>query len=167
MIKNNVLSLVYQVLLSLLFFLLIWFTKDDKTLLRFLFGTFAGKALICLLVLALYQVFGRLLSTRGIWDLFTSSLALILLGGLCLVLAYSGLDQQIFTMEPAQSLRNLPYTLITMPYITILKMCHVPLDLATAIMGVFFGPILFSISQGLYLIRRKKRRENQPGLGKI
>ena len=70
MIKNNVLSLVYQILLSLLFFLLIWFTKDDKTLLRFLFGTFAGKALIGLLVLALYQVFGRLLSTRGIWDLF-------------------------------------------------------------------------------------------------
>ncbi len=79
MIKNNVFSLIYQGILSLLFFLLIWFTKDNEIFLRFLFGTFAGKILIGLLVLALYQVLGRLLWTRGLVDIFTSSLALVLL----------------------------------------------------------------------------------------
>lgn len=162
MIKNNVFSLIYQGILSLLFFLLIWFTKDNEIFLRFLFGTFAGKILIGLLVLALYQVLGRLLWTRGLVDIFTSSLALVLLGGACLVLAYSGLEGQNFAMEPAQSLRNLPYTLVAMPYLTILKMCRIPMDLVTAIVGIFFGPVLFSISQGLYWIHRKRRKKSNP-----
>lgn len=161
MIKNNALTLIYQGLISLLFFLLVWFTKDQETIVLCLFGTFPGKVIMLLLTLGLYHLFGRLLSTRRMSDVFTSGLALLLVGGLLLILAISREGTNLYNLQPAQDLRSLAFSLMNMPYFTILKMCHIPGNPITTGAAIFFPPALFSISQFFYLKKRRKRSQSR------
>lgn len=161
MIKNNALTIFFHLLISFLCFAFIWFGRESDFSVRFLFGTPAGKVLLILLIFAVYQIFGKLLSTRGLADVITSSLGIIFLNLVLIGLAYMGLGRDFFTMEPAQSLRNLPYTLFNMPYLALIKSWKLPMNKITIGLSVLFAPLLFSLSQGLYLRKKNKRRRKK------
>lgn len=161
MVKNNLLSLVFHAILSLLIFCLLWFTKDNPDLVTYIFGSIAGKIVILAVVALFYYGTGRLLKSQSWLDVFSSSLLLFGLGVFFLLLAYGGLAGNILHLEPAQSLWNLPLTLLCLPYTLVIKLLGLKVNLWTLLLAPLFPSCIFSLSQGVYLLKRRKKKKRR------
>lgn len=116
MLRNNVLSTIFQILLSIFWTLVLLLIGKNPSMEHFFYGNPLIPWILFLLILGLFFVFGKFLfKDLDKKEIFLSTLLPALIGYLTIGIALAGSGNEIFHNEVGKNLAHMPMYLYLMP----------------------------------------------------